>query len=121
MIDKCRALLAGTIGEYKFDCPMDKRFLDFTGIKAAAFKRQVARGGGDGDILDWVKKHAKHQRLPQEIEAWSAWQERRAPDSLESRARFTAMHTQLAPKRTDIISWFDILDLDDHVSFGGKP
>ena len=27
---------------------------------------------------------------------------------------------KLAPKRTDIVTWFDLLDLDDYVSFGGK-
>jgi hypothetical protein len=25
-----------------------------------------------------------------------------------------------APKRTDIVTWFDLLDVDDYVSFGGK-
>jgi hypothetical protein len=30
------------------------------------------------------------------------------------------MHKAGAPKRTDIVTWFDLLDLDDYVSFGGK-
>ena len=32
MLDKCRAVLAGTAGEYHFDCPLDNQFLGFTGI-----------------------------------------------------------------------------------------
>jgi hypothetical protein len=30
------------------------------------------------------------------------------------------MHKAGAPKRSDIRSWFDGLDMDDYVSFGGK-
>ena len=29
-------------------------------------------------------------------------------------------HKNGAPKRTDIVTWFDVLDMDDYVSFGGK-
>jgi hypothetical protein len=25
------------------------------------------------------------------------------------------------PTREDVKTWFDLLDLDDHVTFGGKP
>ena len=27
---------------------------------------------------------------------------------------------KVAPKREDIVTWFDLLDVDDHVTFGGK-
>jgi hypothetical protein len=29
-------------------------------------------------------------------------------------------HEKLAPARKDVAGWFDILDIDDHVTFGGK-
>ena len=29
-------------------------------------------------------------------------------------------HAKMAPKRRDIFTWFDLLDLDDYVSFGGQ-
>ncbi len=32
MIDKCRAVLAGTEGEYIYPCPMDERLMKFAGI-----------------------------------------------------------------------------------------
>jgi len=25
------------------------------------------------------------------------------------------------PAREDVKTWFDLLDLDDHITFGGKP
>lgn len=31
-VDKCRAVLAGTGGEYHSGCPVDAMFLDFAGI-----------------------------------------------------------------------------------------
>jgi hypothetical protein len=119
-LDKGRALLAGKNGEYNFACPLDQRLLEFAGIDARALKKQIAAGKSDSVILSWINAHAKHQRTAAEIEAWSAWQERRAPDNPDSRAFFNGLHAKVVPKRTDIVSWFDLLDVDDYVSFGGK-
>lgn len=120
MLDKGRALLAGTIGEYKYACPLDEEFLDFAGIDGEALKQQLAAGLGDGEVLAWVQGNAKHPRTDAEIEAWSASQERRAPGNPDSRDYFNNLHKQVAPKRTDVASWFDLLDVDDFVSYGGK-
>jgi len=30
------------------------------------------------------------------------------------------LHGKVGPKREDIYTWFDLLDLDDYVSFGGQ-
>ena len=46
--------------------------------------------------------------------------EQRAPADAESRAYFNELHTKAAPKREDIVTWFDLLDVDDYVSFGGQ-
>ncbi len=120
MLDKGRATLVGMNGEYQYNCPLDKRFLEFAGIDAKALKRQLAAGKGDGEILAWVKKNAKAQRSESEIEVWSAWQERRTPDNPDSREFFNGLHKKVAPERTDITSWFDLLDVDDFKSYGGK-
>jgi hypothetical protein len=120
MLDKGRASLAGKNGEYNYACPLDQRFLEFTGIDPEALKRELATGRGDGEILEWITTHAKHKHTAPEIEAWSAWQERRAPDNPDSRAFFNELHSKTAPQRTDITTWFDLLDVDDYVSFGGK-
>ena len=118
MLDKGRATIAGKNGEYHYACPLDQRFLEFTGIDPRALKRQLKKS--DTEVLDWINAHAKHKRTPPEIVAWSAWQEQRAPDNPDSREYFNSMHKAGAPKRTDIVTWFDLLDLDDYVSFGGK-
>ena len=121
ILDKCRATLAGVNGEYQFACPLDERFFDFVGIDPKDFKKQVAKGHGDGAMLDWVNQRARHQHTQPEIVAWSAWGETRPPVDCEGREYFNEIHQRIAPKREDIASWFDLLDLDDYVSFGGKP
>ncbi|MGA2605133.1 MAG: DUF5069 domain-containing protein [Verrucomicrobiia bacterium] len=119
-LDKGRATLAGKNGEYHFACPLDQRFFEFVGINAANLKKLLALGKGDGEILEWVAAHAKTKREPWEIAQWSALQEQRGPADLESREYFNGMLAKLGKEREDILSWFDLLDLDDYVSFGGK-
>ncbi len=120
MLDKGRATLAGKQGEYHFNCPQDQRFLGFVGVGADGVKKQLAAGKGDGEILQWIEKHAKHKRTDAEIAAWSAHCEHRAPADTEAREYFHGVHAKIAPKREDVATWFDLLDLDDYVSFGGK-
>ena len=71
MLDKCRATIAGTPGEYHYDCPLDKHILNFVGIDAEALKAEVAKGLGDGEILEWITANAANKRTPWEIAQWS--------------------------------------------------
>jgi len=119
MLDKGRATIAGKHGEYHYDCPMDQRFLDFVGVDANALKEQLAAGKGDGDILAWIETNSKHKHHPATIANWSAVAEQRAPADLESREFFNEIQKTAAPKREDIATWFDLLDVDDHATFGG--
>lgn len=121
LLDKTRAHIAGTPGEYHFNCPIDRQFFDFTGVDAEAFRAAAAEGRSDGEMLEWVRGHARHVRAEWEIEAWAAHQERRQPASdSDTLAFFAGLLGELSKTRTDIRSWFDLLDLDDHVSFGGS-
>ncbi|HVV71468.1 MAG TPA: DUF5069 domain-containing protein [Verrucomicrobiae bacterium] len=120
MLDKGRATLAGKNGEYHYNCPLDQRCLEFLGVSAAALKKQLAAGKGDGEILAWIQKTSKKKHTDAEIAAWSAHGELRVPTDAESRQYFNELHSKTAPKREDIASWFDLLDVDDYVSFGGK-
>ena len=120
MLDKGRASLSGKHGEYHYACPLDQRFLEFVGLDPNTIKKQLAAVKGDGEILEWIQKTSKNKRTDAEIAAWSEWVERRVPTGAESREYFNKLHTKTAPKREDVATWFDLLDLDDYVSFGGK-
>jgi hypothetical protein len=68
-VDKCRADLAGTVGDYHFDCPLDNYFLGFAGIKGSDLKEFVATGADDEAVGQWITEHAtKRERI--EIIKW---------------------------------------------------
>ena len=120
MLDKGRATIAGKNGEYHYNCPMDQRFLEFTGTDPEALKKELAAGKGDWEILEWINANSKNKQSETDIEFWSAAGERRVPTDPESRAFFNELHSKAAQYREDIATWFDLLDLDDYVSYGGK-
>ena len=121
MLDKGRAEIAGTSGEYHYNCPLDQRILNFLGLDPGALREQLATGKGDGEILQWISENAQHKHTPWEIEPWSDFQQRRGADSdAETLQIFAEMVGALTKTREDIKGWLDLLDLDDYVSFGGK-
>ena len=121
MIDKGRATIAKKNGEYHYNCPLDQRLLQFVGLSAEALKKELAAGRSDQQILNWIGKNAKNKRELIDVLAWSAYQEQRTPSDPEGREFFNSIHAKVAAKREDIHTWFDLLDLDDFVSFGGQP
>jgi len=121
LLDKGRATIAGTNGEYNYDCPLDQRFFSFMGVDPEALKEQLVQGRGDGEILAWVHEHAQNKPSEFAIDAWSRFAEARVPSDIERRTYVSELHAKIAPARQDIGTFFDLLDLDDYVSFGGKP
>ncbi len=120
MLDKGRATIAGKNGEYHYACPMDQRLLAFIGIDPEALKKQLAAGNSDWAILEWINTNSTTKPQQTDILAWSAMQEQRVPTDPESRAYFNELHSKVAQHREDIATWFDLLDLDDYVSYGGS-
>ena len=118
MLDKGRATVAGKQGEYHYACPLDHQFLDFVGIDPEELKKELTKS--DTEVLAWIQQHAKNKLTTPEIIAWTHWQENRAPDNTDGREFLNELHKNGAPKREDIATWFDVLDMDDFVSFGGK-
>ena len=117
MLDKGRAQLAGKAGEYHFACPLDERFLSFTGLNADDILNLLKQGKSDSEALTWIREHVKKNDW--EIADWSAYQNKRGPSDHESREYFNESVRKLAPDRDDVGAWFDLLDIDDYVSFGG--
>src|SRR5271168_4262649 len=69
-IDKCRATLNNTVGEYHFDCPVDNMLFSFKGIKGDDFKAYVAEGHTDEEIAAWVKTQGT-PKTEAEVKEWS--------------------------------------------------
>jgi hypothetical protein len=123
VLDKCRAVVAGKNGEFRFGAQrMDRHFLHFTGIDEAALQAEVATGKNDSEMLAWVQANSKTPREPWEIAQWSNYMLQRDADSdAETLQFFAEAVAKHSTTREDIKTWFDLLDLDDYVSFGGQP
>ena len=121
MLDKGRATLAGKNGEYIYNSPTDQHLVKFLGFDPDALSKELATRKGDGESLEWVQTHSKTLRSPWEVEAWSAFMEKRAPDSDAETLAFIAEQLgRLSKTREDIKTLFELGELDDYVSFGGK-
>lgn len=119
LLDKARAVIAGTAGEYKYNNPNDGNFFRFSGISPDALFEQAMTGAGDWEMLLWVNANAPFKRTALEISQWSNWTETAAFNDVDRREWFTDQIKRLNPAREDLRSTFDYLDLDDYVSFGG--
>ena len=121
MLDKGRATVAGKNGEYRYNSTADQRLVQFLGFDPDALLEELATGKGDGEFLEWVQSDSKTPRAPWEIEVWSAFMEKRGPDSdAETLALFAEYLGQLSKTREDVKTWFEAIELDDYASFGGK-
>ena len=118
LIDKARAHPVGALGDYHYRCPLDARFFTFTGIDPDAFLAAIRTAESDAAVLTWVRAQAPKE--PAAIELWSSWMTRHGPGDAEDHAWFAERLQALAPARDDILTYFYLLDLDDHVSFGGR-
>ena len=112
MIDKCRAVLAGTEGEYIYPCPMDERLLEFAGLTSDQFTAAVEANRTDQGIATWFAQAAK-PHTPVELEAWNQKLLARGPSSPDSAARFKKYLDAIDSSRTDITAWSDLQDLEE--------
>jgi hypothetical protein len=55
-----------------------------------------------------------------EINQWSAYQETRTQDSIQAKEKFIKAVSKINKDRTNILTRFDLLDLDDHITMASK-
>ena len=111
-IDKCRALVAGNIGEYHFDCPLDNMVFGFKGVD---FKTQVEQGASDQEIVEWLNQ-AGEEKTPEEIRRWADEVEASSLYNHPEKQEFFSENVRqlgLDPAKTTTFEW---LEVDDKVS-----
>ena len=113
-VDKCRAVLAGSEGEYHSNCPLDQIWLKFAGIDYDDFSSFVATGATDDEIAAWIGEHAK-KRPRTEIIAWNNKQrDMRLSDlSPEIQEYMEDYIPQFIPRNRVVYHWFDVYDLEE--------
>jgi hypothetical protein len=119
-VDKCRASLAGTLGDYRYDCPLDNMLFSFKGINSEQFKAAVQGATSYEDVGAWLQVNGT-AKTPVEIKAWSDETEASSlMSNPEKRSYFieSCSHLGLNPQMN---STFDWLEADDRESFRCKP
>lgn len=114
MLDKCRAVIAGTNGDYHFDCPLDNQVLSFTEIEPNAFREFVSTGADDAEVADWIGKNAK-ERPQIEVIRWNnRLRELKISDLPDAAQEFLEGYIpQFVPKNRPVYRWFDVYDLEE--------
>ena len=114
-IDKAKAFNEGHLGEYDYDCPHDKPLFAFLGVDSETFARKVAELQSDDAIVGWLQSSSHlSKKTPAEIEAFDTERLHWRPEpGSHSEEYFLNLRTQIAPDRPDVVTWFDILDLDE--------
>lgn len=115
-LDKCRALLAGNIGEYHFDCPLDNMLFGWKRIIGADFKAAVAKGANDEEMVKWVDSHGR-SKTDEEKNAWVEEMMKATMMNDPEKRDFFIEETKklgLDPETTTLFDW---LEKDDEVSY----
>jgi hypothetical protein len=115
-LDKCRANLAGTAGEYHFNCPLDNFFFGFAEISGEEFKDFVATGASDEEVARWVEQKAK-QKPRIEIIKWNNdWRYKRISEMPDGIQQYMEDYLpQFVPPnlRHQVDYFFDIYDAEE--------
>jgi Domain of unknown function (DUF5069) len=112
--DKAKASAHGNIGEYKYDCAMDQGLFEYLGMDPKAFLNVVKEAKNDSEIEAYAKTFVA-KKDPRNIEAFNKKWLSAVPTG-ESLRHFEELRSKIAPSRTDVVSWPDLLDLEE-----GRP
>jgi hypothetical protein len=113
-IDKMRAHLAGTAGEYNAMRGLSSRLFDLYGVSAEDFSEAVRQSPGDEGVLRWLQEHGTKQPSAEEIKQYNEGVLSAGPQNDEGRARFRANLERLGfGDRTDVSTHVDAEDLEE--------
>jgi hypothetical protein len=115
-VDKCRASIAGTLGQYHYDCPLDNMLFTFKGITAEQFKKAVQAAKDYDEIGVWL--HANGTlKTAEEIKAWSDEVEASSLNKDPNKRDYFTENCHKLGLNPQMNSTFDWLETDDRESF----
>ena len=116
MADKGRADIAGTIGEFHFDCPLDNQLFGFKGVQGKDVRVLLEKGASNEDIARWLDSNGT-PKSEQDKKIWSDAAEAYHPfEDPEKKDWFVEMCGPLGldPEKSTL---FDMLEADDKASY----
>jgi len=107
--DKGRAFLADGLGDYQYDCPLDRELFAFLGIDAAQFAALVRKGETDEEVARSID--ADYARSPLEKDAFNNKMRHLKPEDGEGQKWLEERRGEL--ERVDMHTFFEVLDADE--------
>jgi hypothetical protein len=115
-IDKCRANLAGKLGEYHYDCPLDNMLFGFKGITGERFTAAVTTASNYEEIGAWLQTNGT-PKTAVEIKAWSDRVEAGSMNKDPERRAYFIENCKKVGINPETSTTFDWLEADDRASF----
>jgi hypothetical protein len=112
-IDKGKAKAHGNVGEYNYDCPMDKHLFEWLGIDGDQLLNVIKNAKSDGDIEAWVKPYVDKKSAAEKERFNEEWLKHAPTPGTPGYEYFMKLRSEVAPDRTDVTTWPDLLDLDE--------
>lgn len=112
--DKAKAVAHGLVGEYEYDSPMDQGLFEYLGMDPKAYLGIVKDAKDDSEIEAYANTYVS-RKDSRSVEAFNKKWLTAVPTG-ESLKHFQDLRTKVAPNRTDVTSWSDLLDLEE-----GRP
>lgn len=111
--DKARASNAATLGEYRYDCPLDQEVFQFLSLDPKEFAKK-ADELNESQLEEWVRSRFLTSKTPDEINKFNEefLADAPAPNS-ESEEYFLKTRNKIDPSRTDVVTWPGLLDLEE--------
>ena len=111
-IDKGRATLNSTNGEYHFDCPLDNYLFGFKGVQGADVKQLLVEGRTDAEIVQWFDTHGT-PKTPAELTEWAQGVESYLPYNDPEKKDWFVGECEAVGIDPQTSTLFDFLETDD--------
>lgn len=110
-IDKGKAEAHGDVGDYHYNCPMDQAVFGFLGMDHERVLEAIRAAKSDAEIAEYTRPFVD-AKSSDEIERWNHEWLSHEPEG-PSRDAFMNLRAEIAPDRTDVTTWPDLLDIDE--------
>ena len=117
LIDKGRAFIGETLGEYFYaeDSGMDRMALGFLGVSADEFTEALRKHSTDEDVEAWLKEN--YAKSDDDINEFNEKISQMGPETERHKAMMARMLKKLNAESEDINTWFAMMELDDEKTF----
>jgi hypothetical protein len=110
-IDKARAQLAGTLGEYVYyGCRFNRALFDTLGVTDDEFLDAVRTAPTDEDVRAWIRDFVRPER--DRVARLNDWVDHNEP-TREDREKFRDELERVDPGNDYVNTWTDLVDLEE--------